>query len=58
MSHLRRFGIGDMASPPGYGLNPLSLSFIDGEVERRFTAEHLNRALPTIRVFLLAACAL
>jgi len=57
-SHLRRFGVGDTAPSSGYGLNPLSLSFVDSKIERRFTAEHLNRALPTIRIFLLAACAL
>lgn len=58
-SLFRRFGLGgDTATPSDYGLNTLSLSFANQEIERRFTAEHLNRALPTIRVFLLAACAL
>lgn len=51
-------GVGDTTTPGDYALNTLSLSFADHDIERRFTAEHLNRALPTIRVFLLAACAL
>jgi len=59
-SLFRRVGLGvsDTTTPGDYALNTLSLSFADHDIERRFTAEHLNRALPTIRVFLLAACAL
>ena len=49
---------GEGTTVPGYSLNTLSLSFNDPDIERRFTAEHLHRALPTIRVFLLAANAL
>ncbi|HEY4134229.1 MAG TPA: HAMP domain-containing sensor histidine kinase [Alphaproteobacteria bacterium] len=53
-----RYGVGDTTVPPGYRLRPLSLSFVDAEVEQHFTAEHLTRALPTIRIFLFAAAAL
>ena len=44
--------------PPGYALSPLSLLFIDPAVEQRFTFGQIARALPTIRIFLLAACLL
>ncbi|HEU0071587.1 MAG TPA: HAMP domain-containing sensor histidine kinase [Alphaproteobacteria bacterium] len=57
-SRLGRYLGGEGTTVPGYSLNTLSLSFDDPDIERRFTAEHLHRALPTIRIFLLAANAL
>jgi two-component system, cell cycle sensor histidine kinase PleC len=38
-------------------LNPVSLRFRDAHVERRFNADHLLQALPTLRVSLLGATA-
>jgi signal transduction histidine kinase len=41
-----------------YQLRLLDLRFADGDTENRFTADHLSRALPAIRIFVLAACLL
>jgi two-component system, cell cycle sensor histidine kinase PleC len=40
-----------------FSLNPVSLRFRDAHVERRFNADHLLEALPTLRVSLLGATA-
>ncbi len=44
--------------PAGYALCSLSLRFVDPAVEQRFASGDIARALPTIRVFLVAACLL
>ena len=38
-----------------YSINPIFLHFGARQVERRFAVENLDRALPTIRLFLVAA---
>lgn len=38
-----------------YPMSPFSLRFKNEALERRFSVEHLARALPTIRLFLVAA---
>jgi signal transduction histidine kinase len=43
---------------PDYRIRPFSLCFADERVEQRFIPTHLVRALPIIRIFLLAAAAL
>jgi two-component system, cell cycle sensor histidine kinase PleC len=43
---------------PDYRIRPFSLRFADERVEERFIPTHLVRALPIIRIFLLAAAAL
>jgi signal transduction histidine kinase len=55
----RRAGAPSEARPvPDYTLRPLSLTFADEAVERRFIVENLTRSLPVVRLFLLAAAAL
>jgi two-component system cell cycle sensor histidine kinase PleC len=44
--------------PPNYRIRLFSLRFEDDCVEQRFIPAHLVRALPIIRIFLLAAAAL
>jgi two-component system, cell cycle sensor histidine kinase PleC len=48
-----------VADPDGaksdYTINPFFLHFVARDVESRFAIEHLSRALPTIRLFLIAA---
>jgi two-component system, cell cycle sensor histidine kinase PleC len=41
-----------------YTLRPLTLTFADEAIERRFIVENLTRSLPVVRLFLLAAAAL
>jgi signal transduction histidine kinase len=43
------------APNPDYPMSALSLRFVDEAFEQRFRVEHLARALPTIRLFLVAA---
>jgi signal transduction histidine kinase len=43
---------------PNYRIRPLSLCFEDISVEQRFIPAHLVRALPIIRIFMIAAAGL
>jgi two-component system cell cycle sensor histidine kinase PleC len=38
-----------------YPMSPVTLRFADEALERRFAIEHLTRALPTVRMFIIAA---
>ncbi len=43
---------------PGYEIRPLTLRFANAEFERQFAFDHLDRAIVSIRIFLLAGAVL
>lgn len=43
---------------PGYEIRPLSLRFANDDIERRFAVDRLDRAMVSIRIFLLAGAVL
>lgn len=57
-SHKTTQVIEEAGSMPNYRIRWFSLRFEDDEIEKRFIPAHIVRALPIIRIFLLAAAGL